>query len=385
MVTNLLEELSSALTSDSSSSASSSEAASSASSASGGSGNIFADFWNKVVNFFSDNVWNIIRFFAILVIGIIVICIIMAIIKKVLRLRKIDPIVVKFVSGIIRFCLLLVLVLILLSAIGVQITGITTAISAAVLAVGMALKDNLSNLANGIILVVSDKYKTGDYIIVGSVEGSITEINFLFTALKTKDGKQVLMPNSTMVNSQVTNLGYYPTRRIELTIPVAYDSDVEKVKEIVTSVMRSDGRVYLEPAPFCALKTLNKSSIDFFCHCWVDGSDYWDVYFYLMEHIFDELKRNHIRIPYEQVEIRERTDNVVMPYTPSGLPERVEKRRVVKKKKMSIDEMEEATFGELVEHSKANAKSHKKAKQEKKAKKARKKTSSKQPEEEQKS
>ena len=349
MIAYFLNELTSdeALSSEATSSAESSATSSAASNA-----NVFADFWNKVLNFFSENVWNIVRFFSVLVIGILVIWIIMSIVKRTMRHREVDPIIVNFTAGIIRFCLLLVLILILLSTIGVQITGITTAISAAVLAVGMALKDNLSNLANGIILVASDKYKTGDYIIVGSVEGSITEINFLFTALKTKDGKQVLMPNSTMVNSQVTNLGAYPTRRVDLTIPVAYDTDVEKVKSIIIEVMRSDGRIYLDPAPFCALKDFSASSIDLFAYCWVDGDDYWDVYYFLMETIFNELKRNNVVIPYQQIEVRQRTDEVVMPFNQEGLKPRVEKKRVKKKKRMTVDDMEESTLTEIMERSK---------------------------------
>lgn len=374
MIGILLNELSSEDVA--SSSASSASEASSASSAPA-NGNIFVEFWDKVTNFFANNYWNLLKFIGVLVLGIVIIWIIMSIIKRAMRHREMDPIVINFTCGIIRFCFLLVLVLVLLSTIGVQITGITAAISAAVLAIGMALKDNLSNLANGLILVASKKYKTGDYIVVGSVEGSITEINFLFTTLKTIDGKQVLMPNSTMVNSQVTNLGAYPTRRIELTIPVAYESDVEKVKELILDVMHSDGRVYLDPAPFCALKTLNASSIDFFAHCWVDSTDYWDVYYYLVEHIFNELKREGIVIPYQQIEVRQRNDEVVMPFNEKKLPSRVEKKRVQKKKKLTLEEMEDSSFGDIVVQTKGELKEQKE-----KAKKARRKKKEKQAESE---
>ena len=307
----------------------------------------FINLWESIKNFFTNNVWNIVKFFSILVIGIIIIWSIIFVLKKAFNKKGTDKLASRFVITIIRYLLWLILILVLLMNIGVEITGITAALSAAVLAIGMALKDNMANIANGLILIGSSKYKTGDYVIVGSVEGSITEINLLFTALKTPDGKQVLMPNSTMVNSQVTNLGAYPSRRVSLTFSVAYDSDVELVKKVVTDVMKSDGRIYLDPAPFCRLKTLEASSINFFCHCWCDNSDYWDVYYYLMETIFNEFKKNGINIPYQQIEIRERTDKVVMPYIENDVQERVEKKRTPKKTKISLSDIENGDFKKI--------------------------------------
>ena len=329
--------------------------------------NWWENFWNSIVNFFTSNGWNILKFFSILVIGILVIFILMFIVKKVLRARQVDPIAVRFVAGVLRFALLLVLVLILLASMGVEVTGFTTAVSAAILAVGMALKDSLSNLASGLILVGSHKYKTGDYIVVGSVEGSITEISFLFTTLKTPDGKQVTMPNSTMVNSQVTNIGANPLRRVEITLPIPYEADVELVHKIVLDSMHSNGKVYMDPAPLCKLKTFGDSSLNFFCYCWVDTEDYWDVYYYLMETIFNELKRFNISIPFNQIEMRERTDVVPNIVIGEHLPKRVEKKRVEKKKKMTFEDIEE---GNLIQVAKDATKDAKKKRQTTKKEKA---------------
>ena len=305
------------------------------------SGTDISQMWDQVVAFFQSNGWNILKFFSILAIGLIAIWIIMLILKRIMRARSVDPMAIRFTAGILRFGLLLILILVLLDVMGVQVTGITTAISAIILAVGVALKDNLANLANGIILVVSKKYKTGDYIIVGDVQGSIVEINFLFTTLKTFDGKQVLMPNSTMVNSQVTNLGAYPMRRVDITFPVAYETDLALAKSVILEVMKSNGKIYMDPAPLIALKQLNSSSLDIFTYCWVDSSDYWDAYYYLMDNVYNEFKRNGIVVPFQQIEIRERKDEVVMPVYKAALPERVEKKREKKKKNFSVEDIED--------------------------------------------
>jgi len=227
----------------------------------------------------------------------------------------------------------LILILMLLSIIGIQISGIITALSATLLAVGMALQNNIANLANGIIIVSTKMFKKGDFITVGSVSGSITDINFFFTTLTTADNKKVTLPNNTIVNSEVTNAGANKTRRVDWTFSVAYESDVEQVKKIILDVMNSNGKIYVNEGkkPFCRLKTLAASSIDFFANCWCDSEDYWDVYYYVVESVYNEFKKNNISVPYTQLEVRNRTDNVVMPYDKNALPERVEKERKTEK------------------------------------------------------
>ncbi len=291
----------------------------------------FAAIWQSIKEYFSDNYMSVITFFATLIIGMIVIKILLVIFSGIFTRAKTEKITQKFLLAIIKFTLWLILILVLLSLIGVEITGMLTAVSAVVLAVGMALQSNISNLANGIVIISMRMFKKGDYITVGDAEGSITEINFLFTTLTTPDNKRITIPNSTIVNSAVVNFGANPIRRVNFTFSVAYESDVEKVKSTVIDVMKSDGRIYLDPAPFCRLKTLNSSSLDFFANCWCDSADYWEVYYYVMETAYNEFKKNGISVPYTQLEVRSRTDEVVMPYNSAPLKERVEKTRKTEK------------------------------------------------------
>lgn len=295
----------------------------------------FAAIWQQIKDYFTGNYMSIIVFFAALVIGIILIKIICAVFKKILSRTKMEKIAQNFLLAIIRFLLWLILILVLLSLIGVEINGILTAISAAVLAVGMALQSNIANLANGIVIVSTHMFKKGDFISVAGSDGFITEINFLFTTLMTTDNKKITLPNSMIVNNAVVNAGANPKRRVDFTFSVAYESDVEKVKTIITDVMKSNGAVYLDPAPFCRLKTLGQSSLDFFSNCWCDSEDYWNVYYYVVENVYNEFKKNGISVPYAQYEVRTRTDDVIMPFNPAPLPKRVEKER--KKEKTMHD------------------------------------------------
>lgn len=297
----------------------------------------WAKIWESIKNFFTTNYIGIIKFFAVLIFGIIAIKIVLNITKKIMNKTKMEKVTQGFLYGILKFCLYLLLFLSLLNIIGIAITGILTTLSALVLAIGMALQNNISNLANGIVIISSHMFKKGDYVSVDGVEGSINDINFLFTTIMTTDNKKITLPNSTIVNNAVTNYGANNLRRVNFNFGVAYESDVEIVKKIVIDVMKSNGKVRLEKELFCRLKTLNESSIDFFAYCWVDNEDYWDVYYYVMENVFNEFKRHNISIPYNQIEIRERKDEVVMPVLYKKLPERVEKVREEQKHMFDLE------------------------------------------------
>ncbi len=322
----------------------------------------WSSIWDSIVNYFETNVWNIVWFFVILLVGVLLIKVILGLVRKMLSKTKMEKIAQQFICTALKFCLWLVLILLLLSQVGIEISGILTAISALILAVGMALETNMANLANGIVIVSNHMFKKGDYIIVDGVEGNITDINFLFTTLLTSDNKKVTLPNSTIVNSSVINLGANEKRRIDFTFSVAYESDVELVKKIVTDVMKSDGRVYLDPAPFCRLKTMNASSLDFFANCWCDNEDYWEVYYFVMEWVYNEFKRNKISVPFNQLEVRERKDNVKLPVVGKKLPERVEKVREAKKDNDMFNLLKQKM------HIKENKKEKKKAEKVKKEK-----------------
>ncbi len=322
------------------------------------------EIWKTITNYFESNVWNIVIFFSGLVIGFIVIFLLMVLVRKLMRKKKVDEVAIRFTVAALRFFLWLILILVLLSILGVPITGLTTAFSAVVLAIGVALKEFLSNIASGLILVGSRKYHTGDFVVIGTNEGFIEDVNFLFTTLRTYDHTQINLPNSMMVNSAVTNLGAYDTRRVAITISVSYESDVNVVRKTMVRVMESCGLVHKDPAPLCHLKTLGESSIDFFVTCYCDTSDYWDTYYYVMDHGFDELKRAGIKFPFKQVVVSQKETVAAMPQAYEALPKRVEKVRKKKVKKVTIDDLEEMNFQALSEAAKAKRKA-KKARKEK--------------------
>lgn len=285
------------------------------------------EIWNNIVDFFRGNAWNIVTFVVVLVFGIIAVKLLVNILKKMLGRMHMEPIAVGFIMAIVKFLLYLVLVITLLQILGIGITWIVTAFSAIFLAVGLALQNNIANLANGIIIVSSKMFKKGDYIAVDGVEGSISQINFLYVTLITPDNKRITLPNSKLLNDVVTNYDSNNTRRVNFEFEVAYENDVELVKKTVIDCMKSNGLVRLDPVPFCRLKAMGDNNLLFVGRCWCDREDYWTVYFDIIETVFNEFKRRGISIAYNQIEVRERTDVPAKPVIGDVLPTRVEKQR----------------------------------------------------------
>lgn len=294
--------------------------------------------WQDIKDFFTGNGWAILGFFVTLIVGFIIVKLLIKLFRKLLAKTKLERITQKFILSIVKVALYLIWILILLSELGISITGIVAALSAAVLAVGLALQDSLANLANGIIIVSGKFFKEGDYINVEGVEGVVKNINLLSTTILTNDNKTITLPNSHIVNNPMTNFNREKTRRVDFEFDVAYDTDIQKAKQIIDEVVKSDGRIYLDPKPFVGLKSLNDNSIKIVLNVWVDGEDYWNVYYYIMETMFNEFKKNDISIPFNQLEVRLRNDDVKMPFDPTPLPVRIEKVRK-QEKKQNIFEM----------------------------------------------
>ena len=242
-----------------------------------------------------------------------------------------------FLMSIIKFTLYILLILIVASTLGIPTTGIVALLTACTLAISLSLQDSISNLANGIVIITTKPFKEGDYVNVQGNEGKVRAIKMLTTTIVTNDNKEVIIPNSNIVTNEIINYSSMPKRRVDFSFDVAYESDIKKVRDIIEKVILSDGRVYTDPAPFITLKSLDSSSINFFANCWVDNADYWPVYYYVLNTVFNEFKKENISIPYNQLEVRVREDNVVMPVDKTPLQNREEKVRVSEEKHDLLD------------------------------------------------
>lgn len=246
---------------------------------------------------------NIISALVILFIGNLIVKAVANSVAKVLQKKKMDRAVVEFIHGLVRYLLFVIVLIAALGRLGVQTASVVAVIGAAGLAVGLALQGSLSNFAAGVLIVAFRPFKSGDYVEIGGVAGSVDSIQIFQTVLTTPDNKMVVVPNGSVIGSPITNYSRHATRRIDLMIGVSYGADLQKTKELLTKICESDERVLKEPGVQVGVHTLADSSVNFVVRPWVSTAEYWNVYFDLMQAIKEGLDKEGIEIPFPQIDV----------------------------------------------------------------------------------
>ncbi|MUI55502.1 small-conductance mechanosensitive channel MscS [Aliivibrio fischeri] len=246
---------------------------------------------------------NIISALAILFIGNIIVKKVANSVSNVLKKKKMDKAVVDFVHTLVRYLLFIIVLIAALGKVGVQTASVVAVIGAAGLAVGLALQGSLSNFAAGVLIVAFRPFKSGDYVEIGGVAGSVDSIQIFQTILTTPDNKMVVVPNGGVIGSPITNYSRHATRRVDHVIGVSYSADLKKTKEVITKVLESDPRVLKTPAPTVGVVALADSSVNFVVRPWCKTDEYWDVYFDTLQAIKEGLDNEGIEIPFPQMDV----------------------------------------------------------------------------------
>ncbi|WP_260260979.1 small-conductance mechanosensitive channel MscS [Vibrio intestinalis] len=246
---------------------------------------------------------NIISAVLILFIGNIITKMVANSVSKVLEKKKLDKAVVEFVHGLVRYMLFVIVLIAALSRIGVQTASVVAVIGAAGLAVGLALQGSLSNFAAGVLIVAFRPFKSGDYVEVGGVAGSVEAIQIFQTVLKTPDNKMVVVPNSGVIGGPITNYSRHETRRVDLTIGVSYGADLKLTKNVIRAALEKDERILKNPDIQIGVLALADSSVNFVVRPWCKTADYWDVYFDSTQAIKEALDEAGIEIPFPQMDV----------------------------------------------------------------------------------
>jgi len=246
---------------------------------------------------------NIVFALLILIIGRWVAKWLAALAVKALRKGGVDETLARFLRSIIYTTLLVMVVLAAVDRLGVDTTNFLAILGAAGLAVGLALKDSLSNFSAGVMLVFFRPFKAGDFIEAGGVSGTVDAITIFNTVLKTADNRVVTVPNSQIYGGTITNFSAMDTRRVDLVIGVSYNDNVVRAKEILQSILQDDERILKDPAPVVMMLELADSSVNFAVRPWVASADYWSVRAHVLETSKRMLEDAGLSIPYPQRDI----------------------------------------------------------------------------------
>lgn len=229
-----------------------------------------------------------------------------AVTNAVGRLMKkggIDESLVDFLSNLIFAALLVVVIIAALGQLGVDTTSVMAIFATAGLAVGLALKDSLGNLASGVMLVLFKPFKLGDFIEAGGVTGVVESIRIFSTLLKTTDNREITVPNGQIYGGTIVNFSARDTRRIDLIFGIGYDDDIRQAKQLIEKVMAADERILKDPAAAVMVAELADSSVNLAVRPWVATADYWGVRAALLENIKITFDEAGISIPYPQTDV----------------------------------------------------------------------------------
>jgi small conductance mechanosensitive channel len=239
----------------------------------------------------------------LLIVGRIVCGAIRRAMRRALERTSIDDTLVPFLSSLVYYLALAVVVIAVLNLFGIQTASVIAVFAAAGLAIGLAMQGTLSNFAAGVMLLIFRPFRVGDYVEVAGTAGSVQEIGIFSSVLHTPDNVKITVPNSAIYGDTVKNYSANETRRNDLVIGISYDDDIARAIETIQGILSADSRVLEDPAPVIAVSELGDSSVNLVVRPWCAGSDYWPLRFDLTRRIKEQLEAAGCSIPYPQQDV----------------------------------------------------------------------------------
>lgn len=218
--------------------------------------------------------------------------------------RRGDATLARFLRRVVYVALAVLVIVVALDALGLPTTTLLAALGAAGLAVGLALRDSLANLAAGVLLVLSRPFKVGDFVQAGGREGTVERIDLVQTILVSPENHVLVLPNGQVMNSPIVNYTARPLRRIELGFQLPYEVDLRAALATVQAAVEADARVQREPAPQLLLRSLGTSAMDLVARVWVPTERNWITASELLQAVTAALDRAGLEFPAPKLDVR---------------------------------------------------------------------------------
>ncbi|MDO5442564.1 MAG: mechanosensitive ion channel [Bacteroidia bacterium] len=228
--------------------------------------------------------------------------------RNVMARRKLEASLSSFIMSLTTITLYIVLIILAISALGVNTTSLAALLAAGGVAIGAALSGTMQNFAGGLMLMIFKPFKAGDFISAQGYSGTVSDVSIFSTRIITTDNREITIPNGALSNSNIDNYSAKPIRRIEWKISVEYGSDADAFDAAVKDILSGETRIIDSSVPgaadpFVALSSLNDSNISFVIRVWVNSQDYWNVYFDGLESLYSELTSRGFSFAYPHMDV----------------------------------------------------------------------------------
>ncbi|EKE73948.1 mechanosensitive ion channel family protein [Gallaecimonas xiamenensis] len=261
----------------------------------------FKGFWQANANLILDLGYRALLVLAILLVTLVLARWVKGSVRRAhQRLNRLDETLVPLLSSLAGYAIYLVGLVILLDVLGVNTSSLIALLGAAGLAIGLALKDTLSNIAAGIMLLILRPFKVADFIECGSFGGTVREVGLFTTVLETADGLYISAPNSSLWGAPIKNFSRNGKRRMDLVVGIAYGDAIDKGLAVLLRLAAEDSRVLKDPGAQAMVQSLGESSVNLQLRAWAKVEDYWALYWDLNQKLKTEIEAAGLSIPFPQ-------------------------------------------------------------------------------------
>lgn len=264
------------------------------------------DYHALLQSLLSESVWILIKILIALAIYFVGRWIVRRILKLVdvaMQHRNVDLSLRSFTRNTISTVFTLLLVLIVVSTLGVNVTSLIAVASAATLAIGMALSGTAQNFAGGVMILLMKPYRVGDYISAQGQSGTVRDIKLFSTVITTADNQTIYIPNNSIATAIIDNYSTADLRRVDWSVGISYGDDVDVARKAVLAMLAADSRILKDPEPVVWVAALADSSVNLTIRAWVKNSDYWNVFFEHNEEFYKELPKHGLSFPFPQMDV----------------------------------------------------------------------------------
>ncbi|HSQ69931.1 MAG TPA: mechanosensitive ion channel family protein, partial [Steroidobacteraceae bacterium] len=228
--------------------------------------------------------------------------------RAVMRYDRFSTLLDRFLVRAVFWVTMLIGILTVLSWLGVRMTPLLTLLGGASFVAAFAMQSTLSNFAAGLMIMIYRPFDVGNVVTVGGVTGKVQAMNLVSTTLLTGDNQVIVVPNSNVWGSIITNINVSDTRRVDLVFGIGYDDDEDAAAKILAEVVAAHPLVLEEPEPVIRLNELADSSVNFICRPWTKTADYWTVYWDITRQVKERFDAAGISIPFPQREVHVRSE-----------------------------------------------------------------------------